>query len=405
MSEPYEPDNLLDRHSRPATLQVHYDQEYRRERELLARRLGRDGGDVLSVGCGWHPGRHLFPRPGWRMTGVDLNPAMLEYADERASRRRRGGPRGRARPSGRLLRRGALPARAAPRRLPGPARAGLRRSGAGCCAPAARSWRWSRGCGTRSARVSRWPTGPGSAHRSTARPTTSRSPRAPWPREARAAGLEPELHAVTFGWRRLPRAGAACSARARSARVTAARGAVRSHADADRAAVLDQRHAEAHLLRRLAGRGPALALVEAARACLSGRGEQPDGAVAVGRRRLHRPPVQVLREPRAPPTRTHEELPEVRQPGVGRGTRAVRGGRHDRYAAGRSAAGLCEHRPDIGAAELRADQLRVEVVGRRLPARRGDRAVAVEGLGHDLRQNGGVAGLRAAHLPLHPARI
>ena len=48
MSEPYEPDNLLDRCSDPATLQVHYDQEYRRERELLSRRLGIDGGDVAG---------------------------------------------------------------------------------------------------------------------------------------------------------------------------------------------------------------------------------------------------------------------------------------------------------------------------------------------------------------------
>ena len=44
MSEPYQADNLLDRHSDPATLQVHYDQEHRRERELLERRLGLDGG-------------------------------------------------------------------------------------------------------------------------------------------------------------------------------------------------------------------------------------------------------------------------------------------------------------------------------------------------------------------------
>lgn len=79
MSEPYEPDNLLDRRSDPATLQLHYDQEHRREQALLGRRLALAGGEVLSVGCGWHPGRHLFPRPGWRMTGADLNPAMVEH--------------------------------------------------------------------------------------------------------------------------------------------------------------------------------------------------------------------------------------------------------------------------------------------------------------------------------------
>jgi SAM-dependent methyltransferase len=79
MSEPYQPDNLLDRRSEPATLQVHYDQEHRRERELLDRRLGIHGGDVLSVGCGWHPGRHLFEAPAWRMTGADVNGDMVGH--------------------------------------------------------------------------------------------------------------------------------------------------------------------------------------------------------------------------------------------------------------------------------------------------------------------------------------
>ena len=27
---------------------------------------------MLSVGCGWNPGRHLFPQPAFRMTGVEL---------------------------------------------------------------------------------------------------------------------------------------------------------------------------------------------------------------------------------------------------------------------------------------------------------------------------------------------
>jgi SAM-dependent methyltransferase len=78
VSEPYDPDNLLDRHSDPDTLQVHYEQEYRRERALLGSRLALlSGGDVLSVGCGWHPGRHLFPSPAWRMTGADVNEAKV----------------------------------------------------------------------------------------------------------------------------------------------------------------------------------------------------------------------------------------------------------------------------------------------------------------------------------------
>ena len=72
MSEAYEPDNLLDRHSDPASLAVQYEHVQARERELLARRLGLSGGEVISVGCGWNPGRHTFPAPAWRMTGVEL---------------------------------------------------------------------------------------------------------------------------------------------------------------------------------------------------------------------------------------------------------------------------------------------------------------------------------------------
>jgi len=72
VSEPYREDNLLDRHSDAATLELHYEHTRVRERELLARRLPLTGGQVLSVGCGWNPGRHLFPKPGWQMTGVEL---------------------------------------------------------------------------------------------------------------------------------------------------------------------------------------------------------------------------------------------------------------------------------------------------------------------------------------------
>lgn len=77
MSEPFRDDNLLDRLGGAATRQVHYDQEMRRERALLARRLPLAGGDVLSVGCGAHPGRHLFPKPAFRMTGVDLDEELV----------------------------------------------------------------------------------------------------------------------------------------------------------------------------------------------------------------------------------------------------------------------------------------------------------------------------------------
>lgn len=60
----------------------------RREQSLLAARLGIASGDVLSVGSGWHPGRHLFPAPAFRLVAVDSDPervdgvARLGRADE-----------------------------------------------------------------------------------------------------------------------------------------------------------------------------------------------------------------------------------------------------------------------------------------------------------------------------------
>jgi SAM-dependent methyltransferase len=73
-SEPYREGNLLDRLSRGSTLEVQYRQMEHRERTLIDRHLGLACGDVLSVGCGWHPGRHLFPAPAFRLTGVDADP-------------------------------------------------------------------------------------------------------------------------------------------------------------------------------------------------------------------------------------------------------------------------------------------------------------------------------------------
>jgi SAM-dependent methyltransferase len=71
---PYQPDNFFDRLSRQSTLEVNYRHMMAREHELVARRLGLSGGDVLSVGCGWHPGRHLFPAPEFRLVAVDADP-------------------------------------------------------------------------------------------------------------------------------------------------------------------------------------------------------------------------------------------------------------------------------------------------------------------------------------------
>jgi SAM-dependent methyltransferase len=76
-SAPYDANNLLDRHSRRTTLELNYAHMMERERALLDRRLGLHAGDVLSVGCGWHPGRHLFPAPAFRLVGADADPAKV----------------------------------------------------------------------------------------------------------------------------------------------------------------------------------------------------------------------------------------------------------------------------------------------------------------------------------------
>jgi SAM-dependent methyltransferase len=55
-------------------LALHDEHVKRREALVLSNRLGIRGGDVLSVGCGWHPGRHLFPAPGFRLLAVDSDP-------------------------------------------------------------------------------------------------------------------------------------------------------------------------------------------------------------------------------------------------------------------------------------------------------------------------------------------
>lgn len=73
-SEPYTEDNVLDRVTRRSTLEFQYAHMMFREHLLVSRRLRLDGGDVLSIGCGWHPGRHLFPAGAFRLVGVDADP-------------------------------------------------------------------------------------------------------------------------------------------------------------------------------------------------------------------------------------------------------------------------------------------------------------------------------------------
>jgi SAM-dependent methyltransferase len=91
-SEPFEERNVLDRLTPRSTLEDYYRHELARERAIVARRLGIGGGEVLSVGCGWHPGRHLFPAPAFTLLGVDADPARVAGVIEagRADRARVG---------------------------------------------------------------------------------------------------------------------------------------------------------------------------------------------------------------------------------------------------------------------------------------------------------------------------
>jgi SAM-dependent methyltransferase len=204
VSEPYDPDNLLDRHSDPGTLQVHYEQEYRRERALLGRRLDLTGGEVLSVGCGWHPGRHLFPSPAWRMTGTDVNDAKVRHLLDTGEL-----------DAGVAARAGELPyepgsfdvvlyrlvlhhiAYQAPLDPVFGEAARLLRPGGALVAVEPGLWH---PVGTGLALANRIGLGPRVHGTPDDIPL---SPRALMG-AARAAGLDPELHAVTYGWRRLP---------------------------------------------------------------------------------------------------------------------------------------------------------------------------------------------------------
>lgn len=74
---PHDPGNLLDRLSSESTLQAHYQHLIEREQWLLTKHLHIAAGDVLSVGAGWHPGRHLFPAPAFRLVAVDSDPERV----------------------------------------------------------------------------------------------------------------------------------------------------------------------------------------------------------------------------------------------------------------------------------------------------------------------------------------
>jgi SAM-dependent methyltransferase len=72
-SAPYTAENLLDRLTSRGARAQHDAWLLGRERAVCGRRVGLSGGDVLSVGCGWNPGRHLFPAPAFRLVGADAD--------------------------------------------------------------------------------------------------------------------------------------------------------------------------------------------------------------------------------------------------------------------------------------------------------------------------------------------
>lgn len=203
-SEPYSAENLLDRLSRRATLEAHYRHAEARERALLARRLPMSGGDVLSVGAGWHPGRHLFPAPRFRLVAVDADPArvagVLAGGVADAARVGQAGALGFAPASFDVVLYRLVLHHIA---FQGPLEpcfreaAELLRAGGALVAIEPGLWH---------------PVGLGLAAANRRGLATAihgtpddipLSPRA-LVEQARRAGLSPELHAVTYGWRRLP---------------------------------------------------------------------------------------------------------------------------------------------------------------------------------------------------------
>lgn len=205
MSVGYEPNNLLDRRfASGEALQLQYDHLFLRERELLRRRLGLASGTVLSVGCGWNPGRHIFPKGVWEMTGTELDAVKPDALVENGTLDH--GVVGRA---GELdladasfdvvlyrlvlhhvIYQGPLaPVFAEAARM-------LRPGGALVCIEPGAFHPVGAGLALANA------LGAGTAVHG----TPDDVPLSPFRlmREARAAGLAPELHAVTFTWRRMP---------------------------------------------------------------------------------------------------------------------------------------------------------------------------------------------------------
>ena len=204
-SQPYDAANLLDRLTSRSTLDAHYRRLESREQELVARRLRRSGGDVLSVGCGWNPGRHLFAAPAFRLVGVDADAAKVAGVIDtgRADEAHVGHAGALALPD---LSFDVVLYRLVLHHI------AYQGSLAPCFAEAARLLR--PGGALVAIEPGLWhPVGAGLAIANRTGVATAihgtpddipLSPRRLLA-EARAAGLEPELHALTYTWRRLPR--------------------------------------------------------------------------------------------------------------------------------------------------------------------------------------------------------
>jgi SAM-dependent methyltransferase len=203
-SAPYQADNLFDRLTRDATLEFSYRHMMARERAILGRRLQLESGDVLSVGCGWHPGHHLFPGPAFRLVAVDADPRYAEglrgtgRADEVLVGH--AGRLGLARRSFDVVLYRLVLHHIAYQGPLAPCfseAAALLRDGGALVAIEPGLWH---PVGAALALANR--TGAATALHGTPDdiPLSPRRLLA----EARAAGLQAELHAVTYGWRRLP---------------------------------------------------------------------------------------------------------------------------------------------------------------------------------------------------------
>ena len=162
------------------------------------------GGDAISIGSGWHPGRHLLPAPAWHLVAADLDPERAAFAvargeaDEAISGRAGTLPLGDRRFDVVLLRLVLHHVAYAEPLAPVFAEAArLLRPGGALVAIEPGLWH---PVGGALAAANRLGLGPAIHGTPDDLPLSPRRLVA----EARSAGLTPELHAVTFTWRRMP---------------------------------------------------------------------------------------------------------------------------------------------------------------------------------------------------------